>query len=106
GHRRLTYGILKPGGYDPTGRIMVRAQDFSFGWSTPDKMFKVSKEVEAPYSRCRLAPGDLLYTIVGAGTGNVAVAPDWLGGASISRANARVAIEPTKAVPEFIALVL
>ena len=104
--RRLTYGVLKPGEYDTGGRLMVRAQDFSFGWTSPEKMFRVSKSVEEPYIRCRLAPGDLLYTLVGAGTGNVGVAPDWLDGANISRANARVAIDPSKAVPEFAALVL
>jgi type I restriction enzyme S subunit len=104
--RRLTYGILKPGEYDPSGRVMVRAQDFSFGWSTVDKMFRVSPAVEEPYARCRLRAGDLLFTVVGAGLGNVSVVPEWLDAANTSRANARISLDDTKVFPEFIELVL
>lgn len=104
--RRLTYGVLKPGEYDPGGRLMVRAQDFSFGWSSPDKMFRVTDAVEKPYARCRLAPGDLVFTVVGAGTGNVGIVPRWLDQATVSRANARVAVNPSMAIPEFVALTL
>ncbi|TXG99653.1 MAG: restriction endonuclease subunit S [Nevskiaceae bacterium] len=104
--RGLTYGSLKPGEYDAHGRVMVRAQDFSFGWTSPEKVFRVSPDVEEPYKRCRLLPGDLLYTVVGAGVGNCAVVPQWLRDSNISRANARIAVDGSKAIPEFVVLTL
>ena len=66
--RRITYGIVQPGEPDPTGRFMVRGQDYSFGWASPETIFRVSDAIETPYKRSRLSAGDLLLTIVGAGS--------------------------------------
>jgi type I restriction enzyme S subunit len=45
---------------------------------------------------------DLIMTVVGAGIGQVVVAPDWLDGAIASRSTARIAIAEEKATPSFV----
>jgi type I restriction enzyme S subunit len=89
--RPITYGIVQPGSGDPNGRYMVRGQDYSSGWNQPDEIFRVSPEIEEPYRRARLRAGDLVMTIVGAGTGNVATVPAFLEGANITQTTARIA---------------
>jgi type I restriction enzyme, S subunit len=89
--RPITYGIVQPGEADPEGRFMVRGQDYSKGWASPEAIFRVSDAVEQPYRRARLTPGDVVITIVGAGTGNTAVVPAFLDGANITQTTARVA---------------
>ena len=91
--RRITYGIVQPGLYDPNGRYLVRGKDYSFGWVAPEDFFRVTPKVEEPYRRSRLKGGDILLTIVGAGVGNVTVVPEWLEGANITQTTARIAIE-------------
>ena len=104
--RRITYGIVQPGEPDPSGRFMIRGQDYSAGWATPEKVFRVSDTVEISYRRSRLLTGDLVVTIVGAGVGNVAIVPEWLDGANITQTTARVSIDPNKADAEFVAAAL
>ena len=104
--RRITYGIVQPGEPDPSGRFMVRGQDYSFGWAKPETIFRVSAKIEIPYKRSRLSTGDLVLTIVGAGVGNVDIVPAWLDGANITQTTARVSVDPTTADAEFIAAVL
>ena len=104
--RRITYGIVQPGEPDPTGRYMVRGQDYSFGWSQPETLFRVSDLIEAPYKRSRLEAGDLVLTIVGAGVGNVARVPAWLDGANITQTTARISVDMSIADPDFVAATL
>ena len=104
--RRITYGIVQPGEPDQFGRFMVRNQDYTNGWSDADKIFRVSDAVEVPYRRARLKAHDLIMTIVGAGTGNVGVVPEWLDGANTTQNIARIAIDSTKADATYIAAVL
>lgn len=101
--RRITYGIVQPGGFDETGRFMVRGQDYSNGWATPSSIFRVADSVEQPYKRSRLVENDLLMTIVGAGVGNMAVVPEWLEGANVTQTTARIAVDSTKADVRFVA---
>lgn len=100
--RPITYGIVQPGQSDPTGRYMVRGQDYSFGWAPPGDIFRVSNEVEEPYRRARLKTGDLVITIVGAGVGNLATVPDFLDGANITQTTARIAPNVNRVVSEFL----
>jgi type I restriction enzyme, S subunit len=95
--RSIRYGIVQPGEYDENGRYMVRGQDYSFGWVEPENLFKVSDVVESKYKNARLKTGDIILTIVGAGTGTVAIVPEWLNGANCTQTTARIAIEPSKA---------
>jgi type I restriction enzyme, S subunit len=95
--RSIRYGIVQPGEYDENGRYMVRGQDYSFGWVEPENLFKVSEVIETKYKNARLKTGDIILTIVGAGTGTVAIVPEWLDGANCTQTTARIAIEPSKA---------
>jgi type I restriction enzyme, S subunit len=104
--RRITYGIVQPGEPDPSGRFMVRGQDYSFGWAKPESLFRVSDAIETPYRRSRLESADLVLTIVGAGVGNVAKVPPWLDGANITQTTARISIDGAKAEPDFVAATL
>ncbi len=94
--RRITYGIVQPGDPDPDGIPMVRGQNYSRGWSPLEEIFRVAPAIEAPYLRARLRPGDIVMTIVGAGTGNVAIVPDWLAGANVTQTTARIALDSRK----------
>jgi restriction endonuclease S subunit len=100
--RKITYGIVQPGSFDKNGRFLVRGKDYSKGWSEPDDFFKVSDDVELPYKRARLKKDDIILTIVGAGSGNVAIVPDWLDGANITQTTARLAINEELANSKFI----
>jgi type I restriction enzyme S subunit len=95
--RSIRYGIVQPGDFDPNGRYMVRGQDYSFGWVSPENLFRVSEPVEIRYKNARLKAGDIILTIVGAGTGTVSIIPEWLEGANCTQTTARIAIDPTKA---------
>jgi len=96
-NRKIRYGIVQPGKYDSKGRYMVRGKDYSFGWVDEDEFFRVSKEIEERYQNARLKGGDIILTIVGAGTGNVALVPNWLEEANITQTTARISINPEKA---------
>jgi type I restriction enzyme, S subunit len=95
-NRKIRYGIVQPGKYDPNGRYMVRGQDYSFGWVDEKQLFKVSDIVEEKYKNARLKANDLIMTIVGT-VGHVEIVPKWLNGANITQTTARIAIDPSKA---------
>ena len=101
--RKVRYGIVQPGDYDPNGRFMVRGQDYSLskGWNNPENLFRVSHVVEVKYKKARLKGGDLILTIVGAGTGHAQEIPDWLEGANITQTTARIAINQFEADNKF-----
>jgi type I restriction enzyme S subunit len=104
--RPVTYGILKPGELDPAGPLMIRAQDYSTGWNSIESIVCVSPEVEEPYARSRVDSGDLLITVVGAGTGNTAFVPKWLHGANISRSTCRIALQDSQVDKAYVKFVL
>jgi type I restriction enzyme, S subunit len=104
--RSIRYGIVQPGEYDPNGRLMIRGQDYSKGWVTAAEMFRVSAIVEARYRNARVKGGDLIITIVGAGTGNVDEVPGWLEGANLTQTTARLAIDASKAVSAYCKAIL
>lgn len=104
--RKITYGIVQPGGFVEIGVALVRGGDYSTGWVSLDQIKRVRPEIDAPYKRSRLKGGDLLLTIVGANTGTVAVVPSWLEGANITQTTARIAVDVAKADPSFVAHVL
>ena len=104
--RKISYGVVQPGDFEPNGILLVRGQDYSDGWAKPDSMFRVSEAIDAPYRRARLKTGDIVMTIVGAGTGNIAIVPDYLDGANITQTTARIAVNKTIADRDFIRLVL
>lgn len=100
--RKITYGIVQPGEFVEDGVILVRGRDYSSGWRDLSGFMRVTPEIDAPYKRSKLKSGDLVLTIVGANTGTVAVVPAWLEGANITQTTARIAVDPMKAVPDYV----
>jgi len=91
--RKICYGIVQPGDFTADGIPLIRGKDYSFGWVPLENFFRVSEAIDRPYKRSKVKPRDLILTIVGAGTGNVATIPDWLDGANITQTTARIAVD-------------
>jgi type I restriction enzyme S subunit len=100
--RGIRYGIVQPGKFDPNGRFLIRGQDYSRGWVDSSEFFRVSDAIERRYRNARVMAGDLIITIVGASTGEVAKVPAWLNGANLTQTTARIAIDERRAHPDFI----
>lgn len=94
----IRYGIVQPGRYDPSGRYMIRGQDYSAakGWAASEDVFRVSEAVEFRYKNARVRAGDLIMTIVGY-CGHVEQIPDWLDGANLTQTTARISIDHNRA---------
>lgn len=99
--RPITYGVVQPGDYYPNGVILIRGGDYAAGWRSLEELYRVSPDIERPYSRARLKAGDLVITIKGE-VGTVAQVPSELEGSNISQTNARLAINEERAAPRFI----
>ncbi len=100
--RSIRYGIVQPGNFETNGCLMLRSQDYSKGWSNSYEMHRVNSFIENQYKNARLSKGDLIMTVVGAGIGQVVIAPDWLDKAIVSRSTARIAVDKLKAANEYI----
>jgi len=100
-NRRITYGIVQPGDFDPNGVLLIRGQDYISGWASREEFFKVAPSRHESYRRSVTKAGDLLVCIVGATTGAVAQVPEWIEEANITQTTARVACEPNKLVARF-----
>ncbi len=104
--RSVRYGIVQPGTFDTNGRLMIRGQDYSKGWVDPSVMFRVSAPIEERYKNARVKTGDLIITIVGAGTGHIEAVPEWLDGANLTQTTARIAVDTNKADGLFVKYML
>jgi type I restriction enzyme S subunit len=98
--RKITYGIVQPGGFVEEGVPLVRGGDYANGWVPLTAIKRVRPEIDAPYRRSKLRGGDLLMTIVGY-TGTVAEVPEWLAGANITQTTARIAIDENVSEPRY-----
>lgn len=87
--RKITYGIVVPGPNTPDGNLMIRAQDYSFGWKAVDSIYRVSDDVHNAYKRSQVEEGDVLLTIVGS-IGKTAIVPKHLSGANLTQQTARL----------------
>ena len=90
--RGISYGIVQPGATVSDGIPVVRVSDVRASRIKIDAPLRVSKEVEAAYSRTRLRGGELLITIVGT-VGETAIVPNSLAGWNVARA---IAVLPIK----------
>ena len=81
---------------------MLRSQDYSKGWAGPDEMHRVNSQLENQYRNARIRRDDLIMTVVGAGIGQVEIAPAWLDGAILSRSTARIAVDESQASRMFV----
>ena len=88
--RPIMYGIVLPGPDVPEGVLLVKGGDVRPERLVPELLNRTTAEIEEPYSRARLLPGDILYAIRGS-IGDAAAVPDSLAGANITQDVARVA---------------
>ena len=91
--RAISYGIVQPGAPTSDGVPIVRVTDIRDGRISSDNPLRVSRDIEAAYTRTRLRGGELLLTLVGT-VGEAAVVPDSLAGWNTARA---VAVIPVRA---------
>lgn len=88
--RPVMYGIVLPGPDVGAGGVpIVKGGDVGAAL-TLDRLARTTPEVERPYARARLQPGDLLFAIRG-GVGDAAIVPAELEDANITQDVARVA---------------
>jgi type I restriction enzyme S subunit len=95
-NRRITYGIVQPGEFDPNGILLIRGQDYISGWASRESFFKVAPTRHESYRRSLTKAGDLLLCIVGATTGAVAQVPEWIDEANITQTTARVSTRTSR----------
>lgn len=99
---RINYGVVQPGEHDPDGVPIIRVADLAAPVIDFDAVKRISADIDANYSRSRLKGGEILIGCVGS-IGTAMIAPDDFKGANIARAVARVAVDPKKCDPEFVA---
>lgn len=91
--RAISYGIVQPGAPTCDGVPIIRVTDIRDGRISTAEPLRVSRDIEAAYSRTRLRGGELLLTLVGT-VGEAAVVPSSLVGWNTARA---VAVIPVRA---------
>lgn len=91
--RKITYGIVQPGQYDPNGILLIRGQDYMTGWAERGSFFKVSPALHQKFKRSTTRSGDVLISIAGY-TGTVAVVPSWIQEANLTQTTARICCKP------------
>jgi type I restriction enzyme S subunit len=85
----ISYGILQPREFlNDTGAFMVRAVDLGNPFIDKAKVVRVPTDVEIPYKRSRLEPGDLLISIAGT-LGTIGLAPRFSAIANVNQSVAR-----------------
>jgi len=82
--RPICYGVLKPGPFAPDGVAMIRIQDLGSSRVSQRNLHFISPNLDHEYTRSKLRGGEVLISIQGT-IGLVAVCPDELAGANISR---------------------
>jgi len=90
--RGISYGIVQPGASVSNGIPIVRVSDVRDGRIATADPLRVSRVIEAAYSRTRLSGGELLLTLVGT-VGESAIVPEALAGWNTARA---VAVIPVR----------
>lgn len=81
----LSYGILKPGSFDPAGVPMIRVMDIGHGRLNETEIFKVTRKLSDEFRRTILEEGDIMLAVM-ATVGRCAIVPPHLVGANVNRA--------------------
>jgi type I restriction enzyme, S subunit len=89
--KKITYGIVQPGNFDPQGIPLIRGVDYMSGWKDQNSFFKVSKELHKQFERSVTKAGDVLLSIAGY-AGSVTVVPDFINEANITQTTARISV--------------
>lgn len=92
----ICYGILMPGHDTDGGCPVVKVRDYDHRGIDVSALIRVAPDIEAPYRRSRLEPGDILMSIRGT-TGVLTVVPAELRGANITQDTARIRVDPAVA---------
>lgn len=87
----ITYGIVQPGQFQRpgVGVRMVRCTDLRGLGVTTDQVLWVSDEIDRPYARSRVLPGDVLIGIAGS-LGVIGLAPQGIEPANLNQSVARI----------------
>src|SRR5271166_1109371 len=88
--RPIMYGIVLPGPDVPDGIPIVKGGDVKSHRLRLELLNRTTPEIEAPYARARLKPGDIVYSIRGT-IGDAELVPDELLDANITQDAARIA---------------
>lgn len=100
--RKITYGIVQPGGdISPNGIPLIRGKDYSSGQINLTGLYHVSEAIDKPYKRSKVKENDILLTIVGY-VGQTAIVPKELENANITQTTARISVNPTIADYKYI----
>lgn len=103
--KHLSYGVLKPGDFDPNGVPMLRVMDIGeWGQYNDTEIFKISKELSNEFKRTIVETGDVILSVM-ATIGRSAIIPSRLNGANVNRALAVIKLK-NDIVPEYIQLQL
>ena len=103
--KHLSYGVLKPGDFDPNGVPMLRVMDIGeWGQYNDTEIFKISKELSNEFKRTIVETGDVILSVM-ATIGRPAIIPSRLNGANVNRALAVIKLK-NDIVPEYIQLQL
>jgi type I restriction enzyme S subunit len=101
--RSVTYGIVKAGEHVPGGVPMIRGENYISGWEPLSEFFRVSEEIHKEYNRSAVRSGDILLAVAGANAGAVNIVPDWMPDeVNISRSTARISVDGSDVIPEFM----
>ncbi len=103
--RPICYGVLKPGPEYENGPLVVDVKDYPRGTIQVGSIRHCDPQIESGFSRSRLRKGDVLLSIRGT-IGRVALVPEELHGANISRDSARISIDMGIADPRFVKALL
>lgn len=93
-HRKIAYGVLKPGAHDAAGVRLLKSGQVREGFLDLSDDFRIRPELDAQFWRTRLSGGEVVLNLVGASIGRSAVVPPELAGANVSRAIAVIPVRP------------
>lgn len=103
--KHLSYGVLKPGDFDPNGVPMLRVMDIGeWGSYNDTEVFKIDPSLANEYKRTTLETGDIVLSVM-ATIGRPAIVPRELHGANVNRALAVIKLRGD-ILPEYIELQL
>jgi len=88
--RQIMYGIVLPGPNVEQGIPIVKSGDCTAEKLRLERLHRTTPDIEAPFARARLEPGDIVYAIRGS-IGMSAIVPDELRGANLTQDAARIA---------------
>ena len=100
--KKVTYGIVQPGEFDPNGILLIRGQDYINGWVDKSQFFRVKPKLHKSYIRAKTSAGDILICIAGVNVGAVNQVPDWIEEANITQTTARISCDENKTGPRFV----